>query len=78
MNYRYLMIRETYTDGEKTRTGYGIAAVSEQNGCMTVTESFMDLCPDKTPVERLVKLCNELKLDAVHLSEAVDDFLADL
>jgi len=78
MNNRYLMIRETYTDGGQTRTGYGIAVVSEYDGCTMVTESFMDLCPDMAPVKRLVKLCNELKLDAMHLSEVVDDFLADL
>ncbi len=78
MNYRYLMIRETYVDGEQTRIGYGIAAVLDYDGCTMVTESFMDLCPDSTPVERLVKYCNELKLDVMHLSEAVDDFLADL
>ena len=78
MNYRYLPIRETYTDGEQTRTGYGIAAVLEHDGCTIITESFMDLCPDRVPVERLVNLCNVLKLDVLHLSEVVDDFLADL
>lgn len=36
-----------------------------------------DISTDKSSVERLVGLCNELELSPVHLYDVIDDFLVD-
>lgn len=76
MKYRYLLIQETYIADEFSRIGYGIAAAVEQDGCLVLLQSFSDVCADSAELEELVRLCNELELDCVHLADVVEDFLA--
>lgn len=36
-----------------------------------------DISTNKTNVEKLVRLCNELELSPIHLNDVVEDFLVD-
>ncbi len=58
------------------RTLYGIAAVDIDNGCITVLQSYADLCSKYSDTASFVELCNTQKLSLCHLPEAIDDFLA--
>ena len=76
MEYKYIVVQSTYKNGDITRIGFGIAAVEEYDGVTTVLESISDLSSDIEPIERLVKVCNNLQLDPIHLQDVVTDFLA--
>lgn len=58
------------------RTCYGIAAVTVDNGCEVILQSYVDLSSDRRAVEALVRCCNELDLSLCHLREVLDDFCA--
>ena len=38
---------------------------------------IQDVSTDKTKVEKLVNLCNELDLSPIHLNDVLEDFLVD-
>ena len=59
-----------------TRIGFRIAAVEEYDGVTAVLESISDISADIEPIERLVKDCNNLQLEPIHLQDVVTDFLA--
>ena len=73
MKYRYVLLTNKYDSAES----YGIAAVADYDGCVSILESYADLSVTRERVERLVELCNNLQLDFAHLSNAVEDFLAN-
>lgn len=75
MEHKYIVVQSTYKNGDITRIGFGIAAVEEYDGVTTVLESISDLSSDIKPIERLVKGCNNLQLDPIHLQDVVTDFL---
>ena len=50
--------------------------MEEYDGVTTVLESISDLSSDIEPIERLVKVCNNLQLGPIHLQDVVTDFLA--
>lgn len=77
MECTYILIRNTYEMGENTRVGFGIAAVEKGTAGAIVLESFLDLSSDVTKVEQLVRASNETGLDLIHLSDVVQDFLAE-
>lgn len=72
---KYIVVQNTYINGDATRIGYGIAAVEEYDGVATVIESFDDISSNIEPVERLAELCNFHKLEIIHLKDVVNDFL---
>lgn len=74
MEYRYLMTSFYYADIHS----YGIAAAVNYDGCFAIIEAYTDLSTDKASVEHLVDLCNDLRLDVLHLMDIVDDFLTGL
>ena len=76
MEHKYIVVQSTYKNGEITRMGFGIAAVEEYDGVTTVLESISDISTDIEPIERLVKVCNNLQLDPIHLQDVVSDFLS--
>ena len=76
MEYKYIVVQSTYKNGEITRTGFGIATVEEYDGVTTILESISDISSDIEPIERLVKVCNNLQLDPIYLQDVVSDFLA--
>lgn len=75
MYCHYIVVREDFIDDANARTTYGIAAVKEYDGCVTVMQSISDVCPQFMPVLQLVQFCNELELEPIHLQDVVDDFL---
>lgn len=53
---------------EKFHFCYGIKSKNKQ---------YNSLSRDKYAVQRLCELCNELKLDEVHIGDVIEDFLSD-
>lgn len=76
MEYRYIVVQNTYQSGRNTRIGYGIAVVTEYDGVITVLNSVSDLSADVQLIEELVERCNFQKLDPIHLQDVVADFFA--
>ena len=72
MDCKYILIRDTYSDGTQRRTGYGIAALDRES--VTISAAH-DLSSNETEVAELVKMCNRLKLSPMHLQDVVEDFL---
>ena len=75
MEYKFIVVQSTYKNGDITRIGFGIAAVEEYDGVTTILESIPALSSDINPIERLVKVCNNLQLEPIHLQAVVTDFL---
>lgn len=78
MRCRYIVVQNTYQNGRNTRIGYGIAAVTEYDGVITVLNSVSDLSADIQLVEDLVERCNSQELDPIHLQDVVTDFFATI
>jgi len=70
----YGITEETYILENDRRISYGIAIYDID--ISTVIASKKDLSSDKKAVERLVNLCNQLKLSPIHLDDVAEDFLA--
>lgn len=71
---KYIVTRTTYL-GETQHTGYGIAAVEEQDGSMIVLHSISDIAPEISRIRYLAERCTALRLDPIHLRDVVEDFL---
>ena len=76
MEYSYCVVESTYRLDDKSYTAYGIACVTSEDDSIIVLATYDDLSTDLAKVSHLVKLCNELKLDIIHLPDVVDDFIA--
>ena len=72
------MIKSTYKNGAAKRIAFGIAAVEEYDGIITILESISDISPNIKAVKRLVKLCNDQQLALIHFRDVVSDFLATI
>jgi len=77
MDYYYIMLQQKYGEGALRKTEYGIAAVTESDDCMIVLRLFTALTTDKSRIQKLVNLCNQLNLDLIHIEEVIEDFLTD-
>lgn len=78
MNCHYIVVREDYIDDVNARTTFGIAAVKEYDGCPVVMQTISDVCAKRTLVAQLVRQCNELGLELIHLRDVVEDLLVSL
>ncbi len=76
MKTKYIVTENKYIDGDKTRVGYGIAAIKEQDGISVILESYSDISPNEDKVRELASECNAHGLSKAHLSDVVEDFLA--
>ena len=76
MKHKYIVVQNTYKNGNATRISFGIAAIEEYDGVTTILESISDLSSNLKSIERLVDICNNLQLDLIHLRDVVNDFLA--
>ena len=74
MNYKYVLTKTTYYNGEHTRTSYGIAVISTEDN-VTVLCSIEDITDEQNEITKLIELCNAEKLAIEHLQNVVDDFL---
>ena len=54
---------------------YGIACVKEIGGVSEVVASVPDVTCEREEAERLVDLCNDLKLSPLQLHDVVEDLL---
>ena len=73
----YGTVEEHYRVGNGERISYGLVACAdaEQVGSACVVAAVRDLTPSRERVERTAELCNEQKLDPIHLSEIAEDLL---
>ena len=69
---RYEIIEDSFTLESETHIGYGISVKDTRNGKCTL---FHDISVNKKDIANLVSLCNELKLDPIHIRDVIDDFL---
>ncbi len=74
MNYKYVLTKTTYYNGEHTRTSYGIAVISNEDN-ITILCSIEDITDERDDLTNLVELCNTEKLEIEHLQNVVEDFL---
>ena len=74
MNYKYVLTKTTYYNGEHTRTSYGLAVISTKDN-VTVLCSVEDITDEQAEVAKLIELCNTEKLEIKHLQNVVEDFL---
>ena len=71
---RYIMREDTVESEEgEWLTVYGIEAIEEESG--QVMDSIPDMFFDKIKAEQFIKICNDEKLELVHLRDVVDDVL---
>ena len=70
---RYILIKSIYTLEDTEHTIYGIALADGSD----LIESVNGLSCDRQRVERLAELCTRLELSPEHLSDVIDDFLAE-
>lgn len=54
---------------------YGIKITDKQNNALRVVE---DISIDKKKIQKLVNLCNRLKVDIEQIDDIIEDFLVDL
>ena len=57
MDCKYLLIRDTYSDGTTRHTGYGIVAIDHES---KIVSAATDLSCNESEVAKLVQMCNEL------------------
>ena len=74
---QYILIESTFTANNKKHTAYGIALAVVSDESTVVIESIPDLSQDKERIQNLAKLCTELHLSPIHLTDVVADFLAE-
>ena len=75
-NCKYIVVRNEYIDGENTRISYGIAAIENCDGVISVLKSVSDVSFDFSEVENLVNICNSKELDPIHIEDVINDFFA--
>lgn len=74
MNYKYVLTKTTYYNGDHTRTSYGISAISTEDN-VRILCSIEDISDEQDELAKLVELCNAEKLEIEHLQNVVEDFL---
>ena len=73
MQVKYILRTDVVTDEENHRyTVYGITALDSFGNML---KTFEDIFFDKNKAEEFVKLCNEEKLELIHLQDVVEDVL---
>lgn len=75
MNFTYILVSNVYYFASEMLTFYGIAAVKEDGNRREIVDVAFDLSSDFEKVKRLSALCNEQKLDAIHLHNVEEDFI---
>lgn len=75
-NCKYIVVKNEYIYGENTRVSYGIAAIENCDGDISVLKSVSDISSDFCTVENLVNVCNAKELDYIHIEDIINDFLA--
>ncbi len=58
---------------EGTFKAYGIDITDTDTN--TVVKSIPDICFDRPKLEKLIKDCNELDVELIHIYDIIEDFL---
>lgn len=79
MTVVYGIIEEKYIIDDTVRTSYGIAAYADpkEDGGATVISSAHDITTDKHKLSELISICNQQELSVIHLSDVIEDFIAE-
>ena len=75
MSIKYIIVQNKYYCENLSIVSFGMAIAEEHNGSVTILKTFADLSPNFADVEKLVRLCNEQKLDLIHLDDVINDFI---
>lgn len=76
MQVKYTLRTDIVTDEENNKhTVYGVDALDRFEN---VLESVADIFFDKLKAEEFIKLCNEEKLELIHLQDVIEDVLEDM
>ena len=76
MQVTYTLRTDIVTDEDNNKhTVYGIDALDRFEN---VLESVADIFFDKLKAEEFIKLCNEEKLELIHLQDVIEDVLEDM
>ena len=68
---KYILRTDIVTDEENQKyTVYGITAIDNLGN---VLESYEDIFFDKKKAEEFIELCNEEKLELIHLEGVIED-----
>lgn len=78
MKYQYLVVHSTYHLANKEQSRFGIAVAFDEGENVTILETIPDLSLSFERIEHLVELCNNEKLEYIHLHDIVEDFLANI
>ena len=71
----YVLLTQHYTYNQITRINYGIGLIDKNDPEGVLIDAVTDLSTNKNEVLHLIKLCNRLSLDPIHLRDIVNDFL---
>ena len=72
---QYIVTSQTYTDSNGSRIGYGIAAMEHNGDEVAMLAHVDDISSDKSAVGELARRCTRSRLDPVHLTDVVLDFI---
>ena len=73
MQVKYTLRTDIVTDEDTNKhTVYGVDALDRYEN---VLESVADIFFDKQKAEEFIKLCNEEKLELIHLQDVIEDIL---
>lgn len=76
MQVKYTLRTDIVTDEDNNKhTVYGVDALDRFEN---VLESVADIFFDKQKAEEFIKLCNEEKLELIHLQDVIEDVLEDM
>lgn len=76
MQVKYTLRTDIVTDEDNNKhTVYGVDAL---NRFENVLESVADIFFDKQKAEAFIDLCNEEKLELIHLQNVIEDVLEDM
>ena len=75
MQVTYTLRTDIVTDEDNNKhTVYGVEALDNFENTL---ESFADIFFDKQKAEEFIQLCNEEKLELVHLQNVIEDIIDD-
>lgn len=76
MQVKYTLRTDIVTDEDNNKhTVYGVDALDRFEN---VLESVADIFFDKQKAEEFIKLCNEERLELIHLQDVIEDVLEDM
>ena len=76
MQVKYTLRTDIVTDEDNNKhTVYGVDALDRFEN---VLESVADIFFDKLKAEEFIKLCNEEKLELIHLKDVIEDVVEDM